>query len=165
MIRRRNVVSLVLIGLLSACASFKPALPEYDGPTATIQDRGFAEDGTKAQLFAVVEIDGKQIMNAFWASAKASDGYGHRLITMYPIRKVKVVPMKLTLKGSHITGMPLHALASQLAGTFFSVEGQVDFTPEPDGRYSVRGELTKTKSSIWIEDEATGKPVTRVITN
>ena len=71
--------------------------------------------------------------------------------------------MKVTLRASHATGAPIAAIASQMAGTFFSVEGVVDFTPRPDGNYVVKGELKKEKSSVWIEDVETGKPVTSVI--
>jgi hypothetical protein len=70
----------------------------------------------------------------------------------------------LTLRGSHATGAPVHALASQMAGTFFSVEDTVDFLPEPDHVYVVKGDLKKAKSSVWIEDVATGKPVTQIVT-
>jgi hypothetical protein len=43
-------------------------------------------------------------------------------------------------------------IASQIAGTFFSVEWVVEFTPKPDGKYTAKGELKKEKSSIWIEN-------------
>jgi hypothetical protein len=148
---------------LTGCATFEPVPQEYTGPTATLRDTGFSEDGTKAQLFAAAEIDGNRIMNAFWASANASQGRGASLTTVLPERKVKAAPMKVTLKASHATGAPIAAMASQLAGTFFSVEGVVDFTPKADGKYVVKGELKKDKSSVWIEDIETGKPVTQVV--
>src|SRR5664280_2731926 len=66
----------------------------------------------------------------------------------------------LTLRASHVTAAPIQAMALQLAGRFYSVEGAVDFTPKPDGRYVVRGELKAEGSSVWLEDEATGQPVT-----
>jgi hypothetical protein len=156
--------ALVFCGALalSGCATYEPT-KDYTGPTATLRDTGMSEDGTKAQMFAATEIDGNRVMNAFWASAQASQGGGASLRTVFPSRKVKASPMKVTIKASHATGAPIAAIASQLAGTFFSVEGVVDFTPKPDGSYVVRGELRKEKSSVWIEDVDTGKPVTAVI--
>lgn len=68
--------------------------------------------------------------------------------------------MKLLLRGSHTTGAPIHALFSQAAGTFLSVDGVVDFTPKPNGKYVVKGVLKKEESSVWIEDEETHTPVT-----
>ncbi|MGQ0711712.1 MAG: hypothetical protein ACT4NV_18410 [Rhodoferax sp.] len=150
---------------VSGCATQYQPVPEgYSGPTATIRDSGFAEDSTKAQMFAVVEIDGERVMNAFWASAQRSHGQGPMLSTEYPERKVKAVPQRLTLSGSHATGAPIHAMASQLLGTFFSVEGVVEFTPQPNGVYVVKGELSKAKSSVWIEDAQTGQRLSTVVT-
>ena len=104
-------------------AADQPVAKDYSGLAATIRDSGFSEDGTKAQVFAVVAIDGNRV-----ASAAASHGRGASLTTVYPERLVPAAPMTLTLRGSHATGAPIHAMASQLAGTLFDVEGTVDFT-------------------------------------
>jgi hypothetical protein len=149
--------------LATGCATYEPVSKDYTGPTATLKDTGMSEDGSKAQMFAATNIDGNRVMNAFWASAVASNGRGNNLSTVFPERQVKATPMKVTLKGSHATGAPIAAIASQIAGTFFSVEGVVDFTPQPNGKYAVKGELKKEKSSVWIEDIETGKPVSEVI--
>jgi hypothetical protein len=163
--RRLPALALICcISMLAGCASFEPVPKGYTGPTATVRDSGFSEDGTKAQLFALMEVDGNRVGNAFAASANASYGRGASLTTVYPSRQVQVKPMKVLLRASHATGAPIHAMASQMAGTFFSVEGSVDFTPKADGRYVVKGELNKERSSVWIEDEATGQAVTGRVT-
>ncbi len=156
-------VVLSLAALTSGCATYEPVSKEYMGPTATLRDTGFSEDGSKAQMFAAMEIDGNRVMNAFWASANASQGRGNSLSTVFPERKVKAAAMKVTLKASHATGAPIAAIASQMAGTFFSVEGVVDFSPKPDGKYVVKGELKKERSTVWIEDLETGRPVSAVV--
>ena len=148
---------------ISGCATYEPVTKEYNGPTATLRDTGFSEDSTKAQMFAATEIDGNRIMNSFWASANASHGRGASLSTIFTERRVKAAPMKVTLKASHATGAPIAAMASQMAGTFFSVEGVVEFTPKAEGQYVVKGVLKKERSSVWIEDLETGKPVTTVV--
>lgn len=51
-------------------------------------------------------------------------------------------------------------MTSMAAGTFFSVEGVVDFRPVAGRNYLVKGELKKDGSPIWIEDEASGEIVT-----
>lgn len=114
-------------------------------------------------MFALMAIDGNRIRNAFSASADASYGRGASLTTVYPERKVQARPMKVLIKGSHATGAPIHAIASEIAGTFFSVEGTVDFTPEVGKNYQVNGALAKEKSSVWIEDASTGQPVTVIL--
>lgn len=157
-------LALSAVVFLAACATYEPVGKDYTGPTATIRDSGFSEDGSKAQLFAVVEIDGNRVPNAFGASANASYGRGASLTTVFPERKVRTTSMRLKLRGSHATGAPIHAIASQMAGTFFSVEGVIEFTPLPNASYVVKGELKKEKSSVWLEDIATGKAVSSVIT-
>lgn len=161
MFKRVFVLVCALLG--ASCATYQPVPKDYMGPTALVHDTGFSEDGTKAQLFAMVEVDGNRIMNAFWASANASQGRGASLTTVYSERRVPARAMKVMLRGSHATGAPIHAIASQLAGTFFSVEGVVDFLPKADGHYVVKGDLKKDRSSVWIEDAETGQPVTTVV--
>jgi len=160
--RKVMLISLLLLSL-GGCATYEPVPKDYTGPTAVVGDTGLAEDGTKAQMFALMEIDGNRVGNAFSASAYASSGHGASLTTVFPERKVPVRPMKVVIRGSHATGAPIQTLASQLAGTFFAVEGTVEFKPEADHVYKVKGQLAKEKSSVWIEDEQTGKPVTAVI--
>lgn len=150
---------------LAGCATYEPVPKGHTGPTATVRDTGMVEDGTKARMFALMEVDGQNVMNAFWASASTSRGKGPVLIPTYTERAVPVRPMKVLLRGSHATGAPVHELASRMAGTFFSVEGTVDFLPEADHTYVVTGDLKKERSSVWIEDAATGKPVTPVVSS
>jgi len=149
---------------LAGCAGYKPILDGYTGPVATVADSGFAEDGTKGQLFVLAEIDGNKIPDSFGASREASYGQGFRLNARFLERQVPARPMKVRLRGSHSTGAPIRAMSSQAAGTFFSVEGVVDFAPKANGKYVVKGELKKDGSSIWIEDAETNQVVTEKVT-
>ncbi|MGC1174033.1 hypothetical protein [Polaromonas sp.] len=149
---------------LHGCATYKPVPEGYTGPVAVVADSGTPGDGKKSVIFAMMDVDGQGIDNSFRASAGASYGRGFALTTQFVGRSVPAnKAMKVRLKGSHITGAPIHAIASQIAGTFFSVEGVVDFTPVSGGNYIVKGELKKGASSVWIEDRATGLPVTEKI--
>lgn len=149
-------VAISLVG----CATYQPVPPGYSGPAAYITDTVSPEDGTKAQVFALEEVDGNRVSNSFTASAAASYGKGFSLTPSIVSRQVPARPMKVKLRASHTTGAPIHALFSQASGTFFSVEGVVDFSPKPGGKYLVWGELKKEGSSIWIEDANTHQPVT-----
>lgn len=157
------VVLTASVGFFAGCASFEHVPKDYTGPTAIIRDSGFSESTSKAQMFAVVEIDGNRVRNAFIASADASYGRGALLTTVFPERKVKAAPVKLVLRGSHSTAAPILAMSSKMAGTFFSVEGTVDFVPQPGVVYVVKGELKKESSSVWVEDVATGKRASSVV--
>lgn len=68
-------------------------------------------------------------------------------------------------RASHGVRAPIHEMTSRATGTFFEVEGVVDFTPQADKRYRVVGTLSKTDSAVWIEDEATHQAVTAKVTN
>lgn len=161
---KKLFAALALVAGLSACATYEPVPKDYTGPTSSVTDTGFSEDGSKAQMFALMSVDGNRLPNAFGASAVASHGRGASLTTIYPTHQLPSKPTKALVRGSHATGMPIHAMASQLAGTFFEVEGVVDFDPQPGKRYAVKGALKKEKSQVWIEDIDTGKPVTSVVT-
>ncbi len=161
--KRLTTALILYVALALAGCAYQPVEKDYTGPVAYLQDSGYPEDSTKAAIFAAVEIDGKTILHSFSQSASASYGRGFFLTTVYTGRKVKAEPMKVTLNASHATGAPIAAIASKIAGTFFSVEGVVDFTPSTDGRYVVKGVLKKEGSKVWIEDLETGKPVTAII--
>jgi hypothetical protein len=152
-----SLLSFVLLG----CATYNPVPDNYTGPVATIADDIFSESGSQARMFAVVEVDGNVIANSFSESARASSGQGFRLSSRFVERAVPVKPVKLKLRASHATAAPIQAIFGQLAGDFYSVEGVVDFTAKPNGKYVVKGELKKEGSSVWIEDSDTGQPATK----
>jgi hypothetical protein len=161
---RRIIVGVAAALALHGCASYKPVPDGYTGPVAVVADSGQREDATKAQVFALMEVDGNSIDNSFAASARASQGQGFALTTRFVSRQVPATPMKVKIKASHATGAPIQQLFGQAAGSFLSVEGVTDFTPAPGGNYVVKGELSKGGSSVWIEDAATNQPVTQKVT-
>ena len=130
---------------------------------ALVTDSGVVEGRSKAQLFVIAEVDGQKISNSIIDSRRVSSGTGFKLNTVFTSRELPARPMKVTLIGTHETGAPIHAIASELRGTFFSVKGEVDFTPVPGGNYVVKGELKKIGSSVWIEEAATGRVVTEKV--
>lgn len=128
---------------------------------ATVHDSGQTEDSTKARLFYLASIDGVSIPNAAAESRRSSSGRGFQLTTVYPSRLVPAKPLKVVLVGTHATGAPIHAIASMLTGSFRSVEAELEFTPEVDTAYVVRGNLETENPTVWIENATTGQPVTK----
>lgn len=71
--------------------------------------------------------------------------------------------MKVKLVGTHQTAAPIHEIASRMSGTFFSVEGVVEFKPLERHRYEVTGELMKQRSCVWVADATTAEPATEKV--
>jgi hypothetical protein len=160
----KQIFSIFAIISLAGCVSLhEPAPAGYAGPTSQVADSGFLEDGRKAQLFVIQEVDSKTINNSIIETRRASQGHGFSLTPRYIARAVPATPMKAKLVGTHQTAAPIHEFASRAAGTFFSVEGIVDFVPIAGRNYAVKGELKKEGSSVWIEDVATNQPVTEKV--
>jgi hypothetical protein len=159
---KSNALILLALIVLSGCASYSHVPEKYAGPIAWIQDTAWNDTSSKGQLFYVESIDGNSIINAQRATRSASYGRGFDLTTRSESRSVRIVPMKLRIVGTHVTAAPIHEFASRAAGSFFTVQGDVSFTPEPGKSYRVTGSLTKEVASVWIADQD-GKPVTEKI--
>lgn len=152
---------LLLIVFLSACTTISKSVPEgYNGPVVQLADTGRQGSGGKAEFFSAVEIDGREIQNSLRETRSASYGRGFALSSRYTTRDLPVIPMKIKLIGTHQTAAPIHEIASRMAGTFFSVEGVVDFKPTEGHRYVVTGELKKERSCVWIAEADSSQLVT-----
>lgn len=159
-------ITLGTVALLAGCATVTNPVPaDYKGPVVSLADTGASEDGSKARFFVALEVDGNSIENAIRATRIASHGQGFALSARYTTRSVPVRPMKVKLNGTHQTAAPIHEIASRMAGTFFSVDGVVEFKPNEGRRYEVTGELAKERSCVWIADiETKGAATEKVCT-
>jgi len=150
---------------LAACAVTSPLPDDYSGPKAYIRDSNYFEDSTKTQLFVVVAVDGQTIKNSIGATAAASSGQGFRITPTVVGRWIPAKPMKVTIRGTHATGAPIQAFFGMATGSFASIEGVVEFLPEANGSYIVKGDLNKEESSVWIEDLSTNTLVTQKVSS
>lgn len=163
MIKIPALVLLATIASLHGCASYNPVPKDYSGPICVVADSGWSEDFGKAQIFALIEVDGHPIKESFQQSRQASFNQGPLLRLVLIERPVPAQPMKVKIRGSHATGMPIHEFASRALGTFFEIEGVVDFRPNPNGKYRVAGSLSKDGAAVWIEDMTTYLPATEKV--
>jgi hypothetical protein len=158
------VLAFASLLLIAGCAGLAPAIPEgYKGPIAWLADTGFAEGRGKGAFFAALALDGRTIENSLLASRRASYGQGFVLTSRYEHRELPARPSKITITGTHKTAAPIHEIAARMVGTFFSVEGVVDFDPEAGKNYIVTGELTKELSCVWIAENISKKVVTEKV--
>jgi hypothetical protein len=159
--KMKLVPPLLLASMLAACATVSSPVPEgYRGPVVQLSDTGHRESGGKGAFFAAVAVNDKDIDNAIWQSRRASQNHGFALTMRYQTRDLPVAPMKIRITGTHQTAAPIHELAARAAGTFYSVEGVVNFEPVEGRSYVVTGELKKAGSCAWIADAQSMAPVT-----
>ena len=154
---------MVAVLAIAGCATYKHVPDGYTGPVAQLGDTTSALSMGKGELYFVATINGNPIENARVATGRASYGRGFSLTTATVWRPVKIEPMRLKLVGTHVTAAPIHEIASRAIGEFFSVEGEVEFTPEKGKEYRVVGILTKESAEVWVQDEETKLPVTKKI--
>jgi hypothetical protein len=137
---------------LAACATtFKPVPDGYQGPTAILKDSSRAAPGDKCgDFFVLYDYNGKEVDNAMQASARDNVGSG----PVFSVVKEFSRPVPARTATIFIAGRT-HCAAPmmELVGTVHLVGGKVEFTPEADAVYVVKGELTEDHSAVWIEDE------------
>jgi len=149
----KKLLPLLAVVLLSGCASvYKPVPDGYTGPTATIEDSFKAVSNSEVEFFYVNKLDGHDIKNSRFASLSANAGRGMNLNPVPVERAVPASkPLSVLIVGRTEYGAPILALTN----TVYQIKGTIDFTPEPNKRYVVKGALAESRSSVWLEDAQT----------
>jgi len=78
---------------------------------------------------------------------------------MTPIPAQRAVPSAKSISVQLVARTEYAAPILALTGTVYQVKGTIEFVPEPDRRYIVRGALGETQSAVWLEDLDTMKLV------
>lgn len=143
---------------LSACETTPKPVPEgYTGPVASLKDSARASPGDKCgDFFFLDQYNGKGADNELQASVRDNRGKG----MLFAVVKEFSRPVPARVATFSIIGQT-HCAAPimELTGTVLLVGGKVEFTPETDGLYVIKGELTQDHSAVWIEDEKRGVQV------
>lgn len=158
------LVPLFLALLLPSCVSYYSLPDGYTGPTATIKDTASKTGAVKAEAFQVTKIEGETEGN----SPLATPYGGGMVVTLRDSsRRVPAgSPITLTISGGDIYAADGAALFNMISGNMKkSVSGDVVFTPKANGVYKVTGFAGKQSSSVWIEEESSGRVVTKKISN
>jgi hypothetical protein len=156
-----RLLSLSLMAIaLGGCATQKdPLTSDYSGPTAWIQDTISLDKNERDQIFALLEVDGVRVNNALDNTRRASQGRGFFASLQSSSRAVAARTTRFKVIGTHFSAAPIGELARRAAGTFQSVDGVVEFAPEDAKRYEMKGELSKERSCVWIEEASTSAVV------
>lgn len=151
------LLSSLLALCLVACAAYEPVPADFSGSVALVSDSALpGTDTNRTQLYVLEAIDGRTVTNSIDAGTTQGYGVTPRIVR----RKVPIRTMKVALRGTDLASRSIQTLTTPAPGTRVTVAGVVDFTPEADKEYVVRGELTGTTSSVWIEDRDTHRAVT-----
>lgn len=157
----RRFFALAVLFSVVGCASYGPSVPDsYRGPTALLEDSAKTYSGKKADFFVAEELDGLKIDTSLHATVRANQGKGMYMTPAFISRQmIAGKPVKVAIRARTHYAAPI----LELTGTVYQVKGVLEFTPEPEGRYVVRGELGKAYSAVWIEDLATNQVVGKKI--
>ncbi|MGB7299684.1 MAG: hypothetical protein WBD34_10220 [Burkholderiaceae bacterium] len=133
---------------------------------ATIEDTIESESDSRIRVYAVTAIEGESVPNARGATSGANYGMGFQFFrTQTRTRELPARMLTISVIGTHQMGAPIHEMAARVAGTFYQVDGSLKFEPKAWTRYKVRGRLTKSESTVWIERASDGVKVTSTISS
>ena len=140
---------------LTGCVTYYPVVPEgYEGDIATISDSYVKTSRRKSTFYYVKAVNGAAAYNAF--AHTRSNAVGNPagntsyLDALSFSRDIPSQPVTITLSIAPFFDMPME-IKPEYKYKYY-LEGDVQFTPEPNVHYMVRG-LSKDKyAAIWIED-------------
>lgn len=157
----KKLILPFVIALLSGCASFNQADPVgYTGPTADVEDSFRTVSNSEVEFFYVDKLNGKSIRNARSASLSANAGRG---MSMTPLSVGRTVPASTPISLLIVARTEYAAPILALTNAVYQVKGTIDFTPEPNKHYVVKGALGAQSSSVWLEDAQTPQIVGKKI--
>ncbi|MCE4540198.1 hypothetical protein LXT12_23380 [Pelomonas sp. P7] len=149
--------------LLAGCAGFRgfePATPDgYDGPTVNVADEVVQIDAGLVHVFEMTQIDGRRLLSTSVATLNANRGRGFAETPVAMSNEVPPRPARVRLQAVTQYAAPLLAMTHPTC----QVQGDVAFTPEAGHRYRVAGRIAAAECAAWIEDAATGRPVTEAV--
>lgn len=153
-----TVVIAIAASLLAACDTMPKPVPDgYTGPVATLKDSTKVARMDKCgDFFFLNEYNGKDADSVFQATARDNRGKGVMFMVLKEFsRPVPARTARFFIVGRTTCAAPIVELSTQI----LLVGGNVEFTPEPDGVYVIKGELAQDHSAVWIEDEKRGLQV------
>lgn len=152
-----RIIFLLAALLISACTATPPppSIPEGT-PRASIQDTFIRQNRSSAIAFVAEKINSSSIHNATYNTQVY--GSGPVLQTVHGLRDVRIEPLTIILTGTNLHGAPINSML----GDNHYVSGSVEFTPEKDKKYFVKGKLDEDYSAVWIENFE-GKIVSKIV--
>lgn len=159
----RTLVTAATALLLAGCAgtgsfsAFEPAAPaDYAGPTVNVADQAVAVGPQRLHVFEITQVDGRRLASSSVATTRAGQGGAMTVTAVALSNELAVRPARVQLQAATQYASPVVALSNPTCRTV----GEVSFAPEEGKRYVVKGRIEPQACEVWIEDLATGQPVT-----
>lgn len=155
-------LALLLVSMLlfTGCISYQSTIPEnYKGEKAYILDSANIHSSSKADMFYLEKIDNKEIYNSRYSTLDKNHGRGFYMIVDELNHDIPAKKAKFTIVGRTHFAAPILALTNDV----YEVRGTIEFVPEKDSQYIVKGLLGKEKSLVWIENYKTKEVIIKKI--
>ncbi len=148
---RRHAI-LLLCAALAACETVpEPAAQAPTGPRARLDETAKVHSASKADFFAVTDIDGRPVRNSMAETFTRNYGRGTVMTPYFLNQDLPAgVPVKVGVVARTYYAAPALAMVNEV----YQVKGVVEFTPQANGRYVMRGELGAAHAAVWIEDRS-----------
>jgi hypothetical protein len=159
----RAAACLAALALLAGCAGFQgfePATPpDYSGATAQVADQAVQVNGRLLHVFEMTQVDGRRLSTTSMATVRANQGRGFSVAPVALNNELPLRPARVQLQAATQYGAPILAMTHPTC----QVRGEVAFTPEAGKAYRVAGRIAAEACEAWIEEVATGQPVTEKV--
>lgn len=148
---RRQWIFLTL-ALLVGCETAPVSAPQAPtGPRARLDETAKVLSTGKADFFVVTEVNGIAVKNSIGETFSRNYGRG---MVMTPYFLNQDLPAGQPVKIGVMARTYFAAPALAFVNDAYQVKGVVEFTPQENGRYIMRGELGAQYSAVWIEDRS-----------
>lgn len=146
------ILTFTISFMMSGCASYNPIPDGYSGQKASIEDSSIEHSTEKVDFFFVEAVDGHDVNNSVIETKKANYGRGFMMTPKTIGREIPAQPINLTIVGKTIYAAPILSFTNIV----YKIKGSVQFTPEANKFYTVKGELGESNSAVWVEEYGAG---------
>jgi hypothetical protein len=157
----RAVMAAGAVALAACTTAPTRPMPPAGVPTAELNDSLDEDnDGSNTRVFAVWALNDAEVPNAARNVQRVGFGAAAGVLPYLLARPIEAKPVKVSVLGKHLVKAPIEEITRRARGTFQSVEGVLDFSPQPNIVYRVSGKLSAAQSEIWIEEAESKRVVT-----
>ena len=154
-----RILSLITALVSAGCADLSPSQPALpEGPTAILVDSHQVAGSRRTDIFFVATVDEKAVYTSYAGAYGRNLGFGTRM-AVQPDDTHRLVPAGRPTRLVIVAKTYLAAPVLHLFEPSYEIKGKVEFTPEVDVAYVVKGDLSETYQAVWLEEQTTGRVI------